>query len=161
MKPIDIMLNEKIIEGIKAFKKPIEIIGAAHPRTDGWVCNYIPKTKEEYAKLPELDTATLIKYGCQLFSYEKTSAGCPFLPEELTKNGGLFLWLYPVEWYEHIPTGTKVVTIHFDQRVFKIGESSNHERFGALAFGFLKNKEETVQYLKESIKAEVVNYFKS
>lgn len=124
MKTIDEMIIEKIHEGVKLLKSPIEIIGAEHPRTDGFVCDYIPKTPEEYSALPGLGIETLAKYGCQLFS--------------IMEDSKIGLWLYPGEWYNYIPAGTKIVSIFYKENIFKPGQTSNSTRFGALAFGFLK-----------------------
>ncbi len=48
------------------------------------------------------------------------------------------LWLFPGEWYEHIPEGTTIVSIMGKERPFNREKESNDLSFGALAYGFLK-----------------------
>ena len=128
MKTIEKLLDERIMEGVAGLRSPAEIINAEHDRTDGWAfdSNFIPRTQKEFDELSELDEETLKKYGCQLFSDENKSAD------------GRFLWLYPKEWYDHIPNNTKIISIFFKKSLFEHGVTSSSARFGALGFGFLK-----------------------
>jgi hypothetical protein len=52
------------------------------------------------------------------------------------------LWLLPGEWYDRIPDGTRLVNIFGDEVVFRKGETNSGIRFGMLAYGFLKRREE-------------------
>lgn len=65
-------------------------------------------------------------------------------PIELLKDVGLQrwgcdIWVFPQEWYDHLPDGYKVVDIFGDTEVFKKGETDDDIRFGALSFG-LRNE---------------------
>lgn len=77
----------------------------------------------DFSKLPTLHEDTLKAIGCQKWSE----------PEN-----GKVLWLFPAEWYDHIPDGTQVVDINGATETFKHGETDNDRRFGALAYGFLR-----------------------
>lgn len=50
------------------------------------------------------------------------------------------LWLFPAEWYDHIPDGTKIVDISGRRERFRRGESDNDRRFGVLAYGILADE---------------------
>jgi hypothetical protein len=52
---------------------------------------------------------------------------------------GPMLWLFPGEWYEHIPEGFEVVTLRFQRERFTRRETDNDIRFGCLAYGILKD----------------------
>lgn len=45
------------------------------------------------------------------------------------------LWLFPSEWYEHIPEGYTIHTIMDETEKFKRDEASDDRRRGALAYG--------------------------
>jgi hypothetical protein len=44
-------------------------------------------------------------------------------------------WLFPKEWYDHIPAGLSVVDINGASELFEPGVTDNDYRFGMLAFG--------------------------
>ena len=48
-------------------------------------------------------------------------------------------WLYPGEWYDHIPEGFEVTSITGKQKPFVSGKSDDDTRYGVLAFGFKKS----------------------
>lgn len=98
----------------------IQVMTPQFDRTDGL---QVPTPLIDFAKLPGLAEETLKQIGCQKWDE----------PE----NGDV-LWLYPAEWYEHIPDGTPIVSINGEREVFKRGETDDDRRFGALAFGFLR-----------------------
>lgn len=52
------------------------------------------------------------------------------------KEDGQETWLYPGEWYDHIPDGYEVVDINGQAEPWKHGECDDDTRFGCLAFGF-------------------------
>lgn len=105
--------------GLKPGEK-LKITTPQFKRTDGRVISYRPNTPEEYRALPKLDADALIKIGCQRWKEED----------------GKVTWLFPFEWYDHIPDGTIVIDINGEVNKFKRGETDNDIRFGALAFGF-------------------------
>lgn len=100
----------------------IQIVTPQFTRTDGLVVSYIPTTPEEYAALPKMKPENLKKIGCQVWDDE----------------GGKLHWLYPHEWYNHIPDGTEIIDINGNVEQFKRGETDNDMRYGALSFGFVQ-----------------------
>lgn len=93
-------------------------------RTDGRAITYLPNTEKEYAALHLLSKESLIKIGCQIWSVK----------EEETH------WLYPPEWYEHIPDGFDVASISGDTESFEPGKTDDDRRGDALAFGFIQTR---------------------
>ena len=100
----------------------INFITPQFERTDGRTVTYFPSTPEEYAALPEMAAHNLKKVGCQIWEEEN----------------GKTHWLFPKEWYAHIPNGTKVVCISGREEEFESGKTDDDIRFGALAYGFLQ-----------------------
>jgi len=119
----DLDFGAKLIKAIGV--APGEKISISTPqfeRTDGVVVVWHPSTVEEYEGLKQLDSASLKMFGCQIWEEkdDKTT------------------WLYPHEWYDHVPDGLKIVDINGDTETFKKGETDNDMRFGALSFGFVQ-----------------------
>lgn len=122
--------TEKLAKAIGL--KPGEELHITTPqfeRVDGRAITYRPKTHYEYAALLNLDTDSIKKIGCQSWKIERD--GSPY--------DGRTLWLYPHEWYDHIPNGTIVVDINGEEEAFEQGKTDDDKRFGALAFGFIQN----------------------
>ena len=120
--------NENFIEQLTTAigLKPGETLNIITPqfkRIDGRVIAYFPNTPEEYAALPKLPPSTLKKIGCGIWNDE----------------GGKRHWLFPAEWYPHIPAGTPVVDINGETEAFNPGVTDNDIRFGCLAYGFLQD----------------------
>lgn len=55
-------------------------------------------------------------------------------------NSGDVHYLFPGEWYEHIPNGFDVVDINGKQEKFEKGVSDDDVRFGCLPYGFVRNE---------------------
>lgn len=105
--------------------KPGDVVNLITPqftRTDGRLVSYLPNTPEEYEAIKSLDGPTLKKIGCQVWNEE----------------GGRTHWLYPSEWYAHIPAGTEIVDINGETEKFEPGVTDDDIRFGALAYGFIQ-----------------------
>lgn len=105
--------------------KPGETVNFVSPqftRTDGRLVSYLPNTLEEYAALPKMNPENLKKIGCQ--KWDKVPGGVH--------------WLYPAEWYEHIPSGTEIVGINGVTEKFEPGVTDDDRRFGALSYGFIQ-----------------------
>ena len=100
----------------------VNIVTPTFNRTDGRVIQYVPKLPREYRALPLMDPENLKKIGCQIWDSEN----------------GKTHWLYPAEWYEHIPAGFEVVCISGRPEKFMPGETDDDRRFGALAYGFFQ-----------------------
>ncbi len=47
------------------------------------------------------------------------------------------LWLFPAEWYEHIPEGYEIIDINFSAEPFQEGKTDDDRRSGALPYGIL------------------------
>ena len=45
------------------------------------------------------------------------------------------LWLFPGDWYDHIPEGLSIETVGGEREKFKHGETPRDLGFGMLAFG--------------------------
>lgn len=117
---------ERLIEAIGA--KPGDTVQITTPqfeRTDGL---QVPLPIMDFSKLPNLSEDTLKAIGCQKWD----------VPDD-DRN---VLWLFPAEWYDHIPDGTIVYTINGETEVFKHGETDNDRRFGALAYGFMRKADQ-------------------
>lgn len=97
----------------------VTITGPQFDRTDGLA---VPLPVFDFSKLCGLSEETLRAVGCQKWDE----------PDE----HGEVLWLYPAEWYGHIPDGTLVTDINGGTESFKRGKTDDDRRFGALAYGF-------------------------
>lgn len=117
--------GQKLVEALKL--KPGEEIQISTPqfeRTDGRKIKYFPKTFEEYEFIREFTEENLKKIGCQVW--------------EKTEN--TIHWLYPAEWYEHIPNGLDITDICGEKEFFEKGKTDDDRRFGALSFGFIQQR---------------------
>ena len=101
--------------------EPVEIITPQFTRTDGLT---VPVPQINFADLPNMPDETLKQIGCQKWDE----------PDAVGKT----LWLFPAEWYAIIPDGTPIVDINGCQETFRRGETDDDMRFGALAYGFVK-----------------------
>lgn len=128
---IDVMLDMGAPDFVERFKEAIglkpgeklQIMTPQFTRTDGLT---VPIPIIDFAKLPTLSAETLKAIGCQKWDGPDAK--------------GDVLWLFPYEWYDHIPNGLEVVDISFEKEVFEHGKTDNDIRFGALAFGFMRNE---------------------
>ena len=100
----------------------LQVMTPQFERVDGRKVTYFPTTPKEYEALKKLSPEDLKKVGCQV--WEKVDSKT--------------LWLFPYEWYNVIPDGTKVYSIMWKEKVFKRGESDDDMRGGALAYGFIQ-----------------------
>jgi len=97
----------------------LSVITPQFDRTDGL---QVPKPLIDFRELPSLSEETLKAIGCQKW-------------DEADKDG-FVTWLYPAEWYDHIPNGTPIVSIFGKAEIFTHGKTDDDRRFGALSFGF-------------------------
>ena len=51
------------------------------------------------------------------------------------------LWLFPYQWYDHIPEGMELMCIDGTTEPFKKGVTDDDYRFGCLAFGIVPDFE--------------------
>jgi len=57
------------------------------------------------------------------------------------KDENTIHWLYPSKWFKLIPEGLEIITISNKIEKFDIHDTDNDMRFGALAFGFIQEKQ--------------------
>lgn len=125
--------SEKLAEALEL--KPgekLEITTPQFTRVGGRAIHYRPASPEEYKALHKLDSDSLKKIGCQKWGNitdDPTSDVDPNAPQ---------LWLFPYEWYDSIPDGTKIIDIFGTEEAFEKGKTDDDMRFGALAFGFIQ-----------------------
>ena len=86
---------------------------------------------EDWADLDQLDRIALLEMGFQTWNAEDD-------PENHALFEGKQLLLFPVEWFDHIPDGTRVVTIMGHREVFERANAGEDSRFGCLAYGVLR-----------------------
>lgn len=94
----------------------ITIITPQFERVDGMKIDTIPSTPEQFDSLKTLDDEALHELGMQEW-------------------GEYNLWLFPKEWYNHIPDGYEVTIISGKKEKFKKGVTDDDIRFGMLAYG--------------------------
>jgi len=96
----------------------IEIITPQFERTDGIAVPPAVGVTEWFDELKDLTKEELLALGCHKWDGD--------------------LWLYPAEWYDHIPDGYPMVDIFKKEVNFKAGVTDSDQRFGALPYGFIK-----------------------
>lgn len=114
--------------GVGPFE-PVEVVTPQFERTDGRKVYWCPSSAEELDKVREaprelLRNMCLSPWNSPLEHPEK-----------------MVLWLYPGEWYEHIPAGYPIVDICDQREKFEPGVTDDDIRFGCLAYGFLREPE--------------------
>jgi hypothetical protein len=82
----------------------------------------IPTTIEEYEDLAGMSKEQLANIGCRMW--------------DSTDN--YTHWLFPKEWFDHIPDGLEIMSISGNREVFQRGVTDGDTRFGMLAFGFFQ-----------------------
>jgi hypothetical protein len=93
----------------------IAITGSQHERRDGVEPSSPPLTKEAFEALAGLPTDDLADLGMRRWSGD--------------------IWLFPGEWYPHIPPGLEVVDIDGESLEWNFEETDDGIRFGVLAYG--------------------------
>ncbi len=104
----------------------VRVITPQFDRTDGKKIYYYPKSVEEYDALKKAPRDILTDMGVRAW------AGAD--------DGSWKLYLYPYEWYDHIPDGYRVTDIFGEEEPFKRGLTDDDKRFGCLSFGFVFGK---------------------
>lgn len=100
---------------------PIEIVTPQFTRTDGLPVSAPSLTPAEWQNLGTLPIYRLRQMGFQVWKED---------------DKGIH-WLFPGEWFQHIPEGLEVVFINGEKEPFSKHTTDNDIRFGALAFGFI------------------------
>lgn len=101
----------------------VTVVTPQFTRTDGLM---VPVPDIDVSKLPSLPAETLKAMGFAKW-------------DEPDANGNV-LWLYPGEWYDHIPEGHPVTCINGETSPWRRGEMDDDTRFGMLAYGFKRSE---------------------
>ena len=105
-----------------------EVLTPQFARTDKVTVDLtlMPRTWQEWVGLCEKSPEQLKAAGCGVWN--KNLAGDTH-------------WLFPKEWYPHIPAGLPVLCIGGETKLFTPGVTDDDYRFGCLSYGFvMKNK---------------------
>lgn len=97
----------------------ITVITPQFEREDGKDSEPAPASREDFEALREADVDDLEELGLRKWSS--------------TEDGEL--WLFPGEWFDHIPAGLEVTSINEETREFDPENESRDIRFGCLAVG--------------------------
>ena len=81
----------------------------------------------DFSSLHEKSAAELFALGCRRW-------------DDPDADGNV-LWLFPKDWYDHIPAGMEVVDIFGEREKFEPGVTDDDYRAGVLAFGVLRHQE--------------------
>lgn len=109
--------------GVGAFEE-VRVLTPQFERLEGDEPWWTPQSAADLDSIQDAPTDLLFSLGCRVWD----------------KEGGVVHWLYPGEWYDHIPDDYSVVTINDKSERFKQGVTDDDIRFGCLAYGF-KRKE--------------------
>ena len=118
-------LADAIREAIGA--DPDESVEVALPvfnRNDGVEVDWFPEDRMDIYSLCNADEETLKDLGLRPWNEEHTH------------------WLFPAEWYDHIPEGTFVETINGAVEEFEHGATDDDRRFGVLPYGIRTDLED-------------------
>jgi hypothetical protein len=93
----------------------VEIATPQFERTNDLEVSYVPKDEEAFKALRHLPESVLGELGMQCWSGD--------------------IWLFPGEWYAHIPEGMEIIDINEHRETFSQETHSPDIRFGCLAYG--------------------------
>jgi hypothetical protein len=91
-------------------------------RVDGNEPWWFPKTAADLDAIRTAPAEVLRSMGCGLWD----------------NDGGQEHWLYPAEWYDHIPEGHEMVSISGQREPMQRGVTDDDRRMGVLAYGFTR-----------------------
>jgi hypothetical protein len=102
----------------------VEVLTPQFNRVDGLTVNLklMPQSLLEWTQLDEKSEAQLKAAGCDI--WEKDVSGHTH-------------WLFPKDWYPHIPAGMPVCCIDGSTEHFIPGVTDDDYRFGCLSYGIL------------------------
>lgn len=113
------------VMGVGPYDK-VTVVTPQFERTDGKEITFFPKGSEQFDKLKANAPDWVLK-DIGLCKWEK-------------RKDGLVLWLFPGEWYKHIPEDYEIVDICGETEKFKPGETDDDIRGGCLAYGWLRKE---------------------
>ncbi len=94
-------------------------------RPSGKECYLLPQDADEIDALKEAPSSILLDIGLRIWTVKNRIA----------------YWLFPGEWYDHIPDGYEVLDIFGEKEAFRRGRSDDDIRFGCLSYGFARPAE--------------------
>ena len=103
------------------FERPAGLPGPAAPPADMFAF---------VTEVPLMSPEALRKVGFGAWGAPEDGEG-----NEIRGQG--ILWLFPGEWYPHLPAGLKITTISFGEETFVPGKTDDDIRFGCLAYGVM------------------------
>tara|TARA_R110002051_G_scaffold257868_1_gene316891 strand:+ start:21714 stop:22124 length:411 start_codon:yes stop_codon:yes gene_type:complete len=113
----------------------IEITGSQHHRDYDLEIDFIPQDQKELeAVMSTASKENLIKMGCAIWTSYKEKEDRTYLKK------GEYHYLFPGEWYNHLPQGFEMVNIFGEKEKFVPGESDDDIRFGCLPYGFVRKE---------------------
>jgi hypothetical protein len=92
----------------------------------------LPLNAEAFDDLDEMDPTALRELGLIQWN-EPGKLGGDMDVDDV-------LWLFPAEWYDHIPEGFDIVDINGFREKFVRGETDDDIRFGMLSYGIVQNR---------------------
>ncbi len=104
----------------------IQIKTPQFERTDGLT---VEAPIVDFTNISSLPEDTLKAIGCQ--KWDKPD------------KDGYVTWVFPYQWYPHLPDGLQIVDVLGETETFKRGETDGVMRFGALSFGFKRKADPT------------------
>lgn len=124
---VRVVTPEELAEMLGPGPRTVEVITPQFERTKE---QPTPSSAPDFSRLDELDATALREMGCERWNDPNEWYDWP--------HPGKTLYMFPWEWYDHIPIGTHVVDIFGREESFIPGETDNDKRYGLLAFGVLR-----------------------
>lgn len=103
-------------------------------RIDGRRVYWYPSCAEELDKLKEAPPDILQDMGLGIWDTSLPEAADSQPP---LSDAEWIHWLFPAEWYEHIPSGYPIATISGKVKPFVLGKTDSDRRMGFLPYGFI------------------------
>lgn len=98
----------------------IEVVLPQFERTDGVDVDWYPEDRMDIYSLCTASEAELEEVGLRRWAEDED------------------LWLFPSEWYDHIPDGTLIEDINGNVEEFEHGKTDPDRRFGVLPYGIVR-----------------------
>lgn len=119
----------------------VRVITPQFDRTDGKKITWFPTCAEDLDKLKSAPPDILRDLGMNCWATAEDPEHSSWELAHIRKRGFVgALWLFPHEWYQHIPAGYPIVNIFFSQEKFEPGETDDDKRFGCLPYGIMGPK---------------------
>ncbi len=118
--------------------EPLNILTSPINREYNIEITYIPDCIEEFDIITKTYPREILhKMGCSV--WEEYYGGKITNDNSYLKLNDVH-YLFPIEWYDNIPHGYKMVDIFGDKTTFSKEQCNNDSRFGCLSYGFVRNE---------------------